>query len=69
MCNGCATAVEICNFLTKLIEGRDPSKLLSLELSDMHVLFPNVADGKGFYRDLALEAILALCKQCFEDVE
>jgi len=61
-CNGCATAVKMCDTLSKLVAGRSAEHLQDLNDRDMLVLFPDVPDGKGFYRNLALEAVLSLCR-------
>lgn len=60
-CNGCATAVRLCDVLCALLPGRLPSRIESITERDLELLVPGIPEGKEFYRGKAVEALRDLC--------
>jgi len=60
LCNGCATAVAMCNMLGKTLSGRELSRVETLMVADVNNLFPTLPEGKETYKELAYQSIVAL---------
>ena len=62
-CNGCRTAVSLCDHVSLLLKGRTLAQVESLEERDLRVLFPDVPEGKGHYIPLLHSAIKSLVEE------
>ncbi len=56
-CNGCPSSVAASSMAAQLLIGRTMDKAVLLESHDLIVVLGGLPEGKGYYADLAVQAL------------
>lgn len=56
-CNGCPSSIASSSIVAQIITGRSVQQALLLTPQDVILLLDGLPEGKGYYADLAIEAL------------
>lgn len=56
-CNGCPSSIAASSMVAQIVTGRSVDQALRLTSADVLLLLDGLPEGKGYYADLAVEAL------------